>query len=78
MLAAFFHPLSFRGTYISMPHPPSTKSVPPSHQIRISPEKSEFDANQMLRWYEGGSPRYNANPSLPISYNGQRGVCESL
>ena len=74
MLAAFFHPFSFRETYISMPHPPSTQSVPPSHQIRISPEKSEFDANQMLRWYEGGSLRYNANPALPIFYNGWRGV----
>ena len=70
MLAAFFHTLLFRETYTSMPHPFSTQSVPPSHQIRISPEKSEFDANQMLRWYEGGSPRYNANPALPIVENG--------
>ena len=70
VLAAFFHSLLFRETYISMTHPPSTQSVPPSHQIRISPEKSEFDANQMLRWYEGSRPRYNANPSLSILENG--------
>ena len=29
-----------------------TKAVPPSHQIRISPEKSEFDANLMRRGLE--------------------------
>ena len=51
MLAAFFDPLSFRGTFLSMPYPPSTKSVPPSHQIRISPEKSEFDAKGVVSWW---------------------------
>ena len=27
------------------------RAVPPSHQIRISPEKSEFDAKGMVVWW---------------------------
>ncbi len=28
-----------------------TEAVPPSHQIRISPEKSEFDAKGVVVWW---------------------------
>ncbi len=30
--------------------PSRTLFVPPSHQIRISPEKSEFDAKGVVGW----------------------------
>ena len=61
----------------------STKHVPPSHQIRISTEKSEFDANLIQRrrnvWVSGTTERRNLKAGVLSQPNGlRRGCAEGL